>query len=119
MSRYVELNIPVDSRVPDGYRLILAYAKGDLVRIPMDPHGLDDDDHNCDWEGCSSVSHCLSISPQQKYLLGRPTEQVEVVRMKAYSPRFPLYKASGVAEIVEHPAKQEKKSLQGRAPGLK
>ena len=85
MSRYIELNIPIDSRVPEGYRLVLAYAKGDLVRIPMDPCGLDDDDHNCDWEGCSSVSCCLSISPQQKYLLGRAAERgaVENVAQQA------------------------------------
>jgi len=71
MSRYVELNIPTDSSVPEGYRLILAYAKGDRVRIPMDPSGLVDGYHSCDWEGCSSVAHCLSISPQQKYMLER------------------------------------------------
>jgi len=66
VERYHELNIPTDSRVPDGYNMILAYFKGDTVVIPINPDGLDEN-HDCDWEGCSSVSHCLRISPQQKY----------------------------------------------------
>ncbi len=70
MSRYHLLNIPIDGSVPDGYELILAYAKNDTVVIPIDPNGLDED-HNCDWEGCSSVGHVLRISPQQKYELER------------------------------------------------
>jgi len=68
--RYTVLPLPVDDSVPDGYSLIVAYAKGDEVVVPMDPRGLDDD-HNCDWEGCSTVSHVLRISPQQKYKLER------------------------------------------------
>ena len=94
MSRYIELNMPVDSRVPAGYQLILAYAKDDLVRIPMDPRGLDDDDHNCDWEGCSTVSHCLSISPQQKYLLGRAAELAKGANL--HPPTAQLRKCVGL-----------------------
>jgi hypothetical protein len=71
MSRYVVLPIPVDDTVPEGYQLILAYAKGDEVVIPMDLCDLDEDNHNCDWEGCTSLSHVLRISPQQKYYLER------------------------------------------------
>jgi hypothetical protein len=57
MTRYVELNIPISDNIPLGYKLILAYAKEDEVIIPIDLDGLEEDQHNCDWEGCTSVSH--------------------------------------------------------------
>ena len=79
MSRYNILNLPHAERVPDGYELIEAYAKGDTVVIPIEPNGLDEDDHNCDWEGCTTLSHVLSISPQQKYLLERAAGKAESV----------------------------------------
>lgn len=74
-SRYIILPIPVDDRVPEGYQLIVAYAKGDEVCIPMELDGLKGEDHNCDWEGCSTLEHVLRISPQQKYLLERAATQ--------------------------------------------
>jgi hypothetical protein len=77
MSRYIVLPIPVDDSVPEGYELILAYAKDDHVVIPMDSRGLPEDDHNCDWEGCCTLSHVLSISPQQKYGLERTIQKLE------------------------------------------
>jgi hypothetical protein len=76
--RYTELNIPTDSRVPDGYALVLAYARGDEVVIPIDPRGLPEDDHSCDWEGCGSIGHVLRITPQQKYALERAAQSAEV-----------------------------------------
>ena len=75
--RYTVLPIPTDGRVPDGYSLIVAYAKNDTVVIPMDVRGLSDEDHNCDWEGCSTLEHVLRISPQQKYELERTAHKAE------------------------------------------
>lgn len=80
MSRYITLPIPVDERVPEGYSLILAYAKDDEVVIPMDVEGLDEDQHNCDWEGCSSIQHVLRMSPQQKYMLEKGNKNAQTIR---------------------------------------
>ena len=33
--KFVELNIPIDERVPEGYRLILAYVKDYDIVIPI------------------------------------------------------------------------------------
>ena len=66
-SLFVELPIPVSDDVPEGYRLILAYAKGDKVVIPISGPIPDETPHNCDWEGCTSVSHVASFSIKQKY----------------------------------------------------
>ena len=79
MSRYIELPIPVDERVPEGHKLIVAYTNGVDVIVPFDPCELKNgDDHNCDWEGCSSINHVLRISPEQKYALvrGKTTKEV-------------------------------------------
>lgn len=86
MSRYIVLPIPVDERTPEGYVLIVAYAKDDTVVIPMELNGLQEEDHNCDWEGCTTLNHVLRISPQQKYELDRTcsglTAQVEELSSK-------------------------------------
>ena len=65
---YIPLNIPADDRVPDGYHLILAYAKGDdivvpIADIPEDQNHL----HACDWEGCGSLDHVVRFNVQRKY----------------------------------------------------
>jgi hypothetical protein len=57
MSRYIVLPIPVDARTPEGYSLILAYAKEDQVVVPIDLNDLNEEDHHCDWEGCTTLSH--------------------------------------------------------------
>ena len=76
--RYQKLNIPVDERVPDGHFLILAYSDGKSIIVPMNPCDLiNADDHNCDWEGCSSVSHVFRCSPEQKYALERASYNKE------------------------------------------
>ena len=78
MKRYTELPIPVDERVPEGHKLILAYTNGTDVIVPFNPQTLkSEDDHNCDWEGCSSVNCVFRCSPEQKYELERATHSKE------------------------------------------
>lgn len=65
---FIYLPIPIDGRVPDGYKLIVAYAKDDEIVAPLDVNNLNDEKyHDCDWEGCSSVDHVFRISIKQKY----------------------------------------------------
>ena len=75
--RYITLNIPTDDRVPEGYQLIRAYSNGKMVVVELDVNDLKEDDHNCDWEGCSSISHVFSFSPEQKYNLERRASEAE------------------------------------------
>jgi len=66
--KYIPLNIPTDSRVPEGYNLIMAYAKGDDIVIPIDD--IPDEQahlHSCDWEGCGSLDHVVRFNVNQKY----------------------------------------------------
>ena len=66
--KFCELNIPIDERCPEGYRLILAYAKGDDIVIPIaDIPEESEDYHNCDWEGCGSLDHVVRFSVEDKY----------------------------------------------------
>ena len=65
---FTYLPISIDERVPEGYRLIVAYAKDDMVvvlievtEVPKEEH------HNCDWEGCSTVSHVVRFGISHKY----------------------------------------------------
>jgi hypothetical protein len=53
--------------VPPGYTPIVAYANGDTIVVPIDPCSLQEALHNCDWEGCSSLSHVVRFSVRQKY----------------------------------------------------
>lgn len=64
-SRFIYLPIPVTD-VPEGYRIVFAYAKDDVVVVPLAdlPEG---EKHNCDWEGCSSISHVVRFSVSEKY----------------------------------------------------
>ena len=65
---FIELPLPVDDRVPEGYRLIVAYAKDDTVVVPLNTCGLQKEEyHNCDCEGCSSVEHVFRMSISEKY----------------------------------------------------
>jgi len=66
------INIEVSERVPEGYYLIEAYASGDdivipIMNIPEDENNL----HDCDWEGCGSLSHVIRFSVKAKYKRGR------------------------------------------------
>ncbi len=55
-----------DNPAPEGYEPVVAYAKGDKVLVLIDD--LDEDDnHNCDWEGCSSIEHGVWFSVALKY----------------------------------------------------
>jgi hypothetical protein len=64
--KFIELPIPVDERVPEGYILIVAYAKGENVVTPVT---LEEGDeyHNCDAEGCGSLDHVVSMNVKSKY----------------------------------------------------
>jgi len=66
-SIFTILPIPVDERVPEGYSLIVAYAKDDEIVVPIDLSSLPEEHHNCDWEGCSSVHHVVRFSIKHKY----------------------------------------------------
>lgn len=66
--KFVGLNIPVDERVPEGYKLILAYERNGDIVIPIDDIPEESAElHNCDWEGCSSVEHVVRFSVEYKY----------------------------------------------------
>ena len=67
--KFTTLPIPVDDRVPAGYELILAYAKGNEIVVPIEQldEEIDKDIHNCDWEGCTSVSHVVRFNVNFKY----------------------------------------------------
>ena len=65
---FVELNIPIEDRVPEGYRLILAYAKDDDVVLPISyTPEVSEELHNCDWEGCGTLEHVVRFSIERKY----------------------------------------------------
>lgn len=69
MDRYIKLNIPIDDRAPEGHFLILAYSNGKDVIVPIEPCSLENENlHNCDWEGCGTLSHVFRFSPEMKYL---------------------------------------------------
>jgi hypothetical protein len=64
---FVKLNIPTDDKVPEGYNLILAYAKDDHIVVPIDTQNIPENHHDCDWEGCCTLSHVASFSISNKY----------------------------------------------------
>jgi hypothetical protein len=66
--KFIELPIPVDSRSPEGYKPVMAYAKGHLVVVPI-AELEDDDPHDCDWEGCGTLDHCVRFSVEAKYAI--------------------------------------------------
>ena len=72
---FTKLPIPVDETVPEGYELIVAYAKDDTVVVPIDI-GYLPENHNCDWEGCSSVSHVVRFNIAHKYETEKQLEQL-------------------------------------------
>ena len=67
---FIYLPIPVDESVPEGYRLILAYAKDDAIVVPVDVTKIPEEQHNCDWEGCTTLSHVVRFSIKHKYETG-------------------------------------------------
>ena len=71
MITFIKLPIPTDERIPDGYSLVVAYAKGDEVVVPIE--NLDDNDpHSCDWEGCGSLDHVVRFRVSEKYAEVKP-----------------------------------------------
>jgi hypothetical protein len=66
--KYIPLNIPVEDRIPEGYHLVQAYAKGDNIVVPITdiPEGQEDL-HNCDWEGCGSMDCVVRFNVVEKY----------------------------------------------------
>jgi len=65
---FTELPIPIDERTPEGYQLIVAYAKGTEIVVPIEPTELESEDlHNCDWEGCCTFSHVVRFNIIHKY----------------------------------------------------
>ncbi len=66
----IELPIPVSDDIPEGYKLIVAYAKEDRIVVPLNTHALKYEElHNCDWEGCSTIHHVIRFSISDKYEL--------------------------------------------------
>jgi hypothetical protein len=66
--KYVYLNLPTDEFIPEGYRLVIAYAKGDDVVLPINSIPEEQEQkHNCDWEGCGSLSHVVRFNINEKY----------------------------------------------------
>ena len=65
--RFNCFSLQLSNRIPDGYQLIEAYANGDDIVIPI--MGIEDqnDLHNCDLEGCSSVDHVVRFNIRDKY----------------------------------------------------
>jgi hypothetical protein len=74
---FTYLPIPVDEHVPEGYRLIVAYAKDDTIVITIDESKLSEEFHNCDWEGCCTLSHVVSFSVRQKYEMEEKLSKLE------------------------------------------
>ena len=64
--KFIELPIPVDDRVPEGFKLVLAYAKGSRVFLPIHEMPENEEHHNCDWEGCGSLEHVASFDVEEK-----------------------------------------------------
>ena len=66
--KYNYFSFQLSNRIPDGYCLIEAYANGDDIVIPiMDIPEDQNDLHNCDLEGCSSVDHVVRFNIKYKY----------------------------------------------------
>lgn len=76
-SNFTVLPIPVDERVPEGFSLILAYAKDNEVVIPIDTIELPEELHNCDWEGCATFSHVVRFNIEHKYSLESQLTNIE------------------------------------------
>ena len=74
---FTKLPIPIDDRTPEGYKLIVAYAKDDDIVIPVDPIDEEKDEHDCDWEGCSSLSHVVRFNSKFKYANDAKISQFE------------------------------------------
>ena len=56
-------------RIPDGYRPVEAYLSpdGKSITVPCEPEDDDGDRHNCDAEGCGTMSHVKTFW-QGRYL---------------------------------------------------
>lgn len=67
--KFCKVNLEnVMDRVPEGFKPILAYAKGDDIAIPIyDIPEESADFHNCDWESCGSLDHVVRFSIENKY----------------------------------------------------
>ncbi|MDY6957989.1 MAG: hypothetical protein SVK08_02415 [Halobacteriota archaeon] len=66
--KYVYFNLPIGEMVPEEYKLIEAYAKGDDIVVPISSIPEEQEElHNCDWEGCGTLSHVVRFNVQRKY----------------------------------------------------
>jgi hypothetical protein len=65
--KFIELPLPVDDLTPEGFKLVVAYAKGSKVFLPIYEMSENEEYHNCDWEGCGTFSHVASFDAEQKY----------------------------------------------------
>lgn len=66
---FITLPFETDDRTPEGYRYVVAYAKGYDVVLPINTAKLANEaDHNCDAEGCGTMDHVVrfSITPADK-----------------------------------------------------
>lgn len=80
--KFTTLPIPVDDKVPEGYELIVAYAKGDEIVVPIDTDE-EKDLHNCDWEGCTTFSHVVRFNARYKYESEDKLQKFENICKKA------------------------------------
>ena len=71
------INLETGWRVPEGYHIIEAYAKGNTIVVPiMDIPGNEAHLHDCDWEGCGSLDHVVRFAVDIKYA-GRAIPVIE------------------------------------------
>lgn len=65
--KFIELPLPVDDRTPEGFKLVVAYANGSKVFLPINEMPENEEHHDCDWEGCGSLDHVFSFDVLDKY----------------------------------------------------
>ena len=76
--------LEVGPRVPNGFRLIEAYARGNTIIVPiMDIPENEAHLHDCDWEGCGTLDHVIRFSVDAKYA----SQQSNPADGKTYTPR--------------------------------
>ena len=92
---FTYLTTPNDERIPNGYRLIFAYTKGDEVVVPIESmENLSDEQHDCDWERCGSMSHVVRFSVSHKY--GFKDLQSEIENLQAENDRLKAERADSL-----------------------
>lgn len=84
MENFITLPFPVDDKVPNGYRFILAYGKDNEVVVPLTLQDLPGDYHNCDWEGCSTLHHVVRFNIKYKYDIEKQLSTTELPKKKKF-----------------------------------